>query len=158
MQYTVLRPAVLYGPYNYAPRESVFIRLMVQNGVLPHVVGTEGAFQFVYVKDAAEAVLRCLLNPAAYGQAYNLCQEQRVTYDVFFDVLKGAADVETEEIPLAAEAAAEQGIPLPFPVSAQETELYSGEKSRKELGMSYTELPEGMARTYRAFKGVYKTD
>ena len=158
MYYTVLRPAVLYGPYNYAPRESVFIQMMIQGRVLPHIIGTDGAFQFVYVKDAAEAVLRCLLNPAAYGQAYNLCQEQAVSYDVFFDLLKRVSDVEFDEISLTAEAAERQGVPLPFPVTAQETELYSNEKSRRELALSYTELSEGMARTYRAFKGVYKTD
>ncbi len=152
---TVLRPAVLYGPYNYAPRESAYIQLMVQNHVLPRVTDASGSFQFVYVKDAAEAVLKCLLNPKAYGQAYNVCPEETVTYKLFLDALGKAADVEFTEIPMTVSQALQQGVPLPFPVAEEESELYSGEKGRKELGFSYISLEEGMGRTYRAFKGVY---
>ncbi len=155
MQYTILRPAVLYGPYNYAPRESSYIGMMVQKHILPHIVDADGAFQFVYVKDAANAVIKCLLKESAYGQAYNLCQDQVVTYDVFFEVLRDAADVEMNVLPVTAAQAQNQGIPLPFPVTAEETELCSNEKGKRELGIVYTSLAEGMARTYRAFKGVY---
>lgn len=153
---TVLRPAFIYGPFNYAPRESAYIQLMVQNHVLPHITDAAGTFQFVYVKDAAEAALKCLLNPVAYGQAYNLCQDQAVTYEDFYQALRMAADVEAEELPVTAQAAQNMGIPLPFPVTAEESELSSNEKSKRELGVSYISFQEGMARTYRAFKGVYQ--
>ncbi len=155
IRYTVLRPAILYGPFNYAPRESEYIRMMVQNGVLPRITGAAGRFQFLYVKDAAKAVMRCLLNETACGQAYNLCGDEVLTYDLLLDGLKGAADLEVQEIPISCEQAGERGIPLPFPVTEAETELYSNEKSKRELGMVYTGFPEGMAKTYRAFKGVF---
>ena len=155
IHYTVLRPAILYGPFNYAPRESAYIQLMVQNHVLPHISDASGQFQFVYVKDAAEAILKCLLNEKAYGQAYNLCGEERLTYDLFFEALKKAADGEVTELLLTCQGALEQGIPLPFSVSEAETELYSNEKSRLELGMRYIDFMEGMMRTYRAFRGVF---
>ena len=95
---TVLRPAILYGPFNYAPRESAYIRLMVQNHILPHITDATGAFQFVYVKDAAEAILKCLLNAEAYGQSFNLCQDEILTYDLFYEALKKVSDVETEDL------------------------------------------------------------
>ncbi len=152
---TVLRPAVLYGPFNYAPRESEYIRYAVQDHVLPRITDAAGQFQFVYVKDAAEAIVKCLLNPHAYGQAYNLCQSQIMTYDIFMDGLKSAADEELQEIAVSCRQAVQQGIPLPFPVTEEETELCSNEKSIRELGMAYTAFEEGMAKTYRAFKGVY---
>lgn len=155
MENTILRPAVLYGPFNYAPRESAYIQLMVQNHVLPRITDASGAFQFVYVKDAADAVVKCLLNPRAYGEAYNLCPEETVTYDLFLEALKKAADVEYAEIPLTAAQALQQGVPLPFPLTEEESQLYSGEKGRTELDFQYISLEEGMARTYRAFKGVY---
>ena len=79
--YTVLRPAILYGPYNYAPRESAYIQMMLVNHTLPRFVDAEGRFQFIYVKDAALAILRVLGNEKAYGQSYNLCQDEVVTYD-----------------------------------------------------------------------------
>ncbi len=106
---TVLRPAILYGPLNYAPRESVYIRLLARNRVLPRITDAAGSFQFVYVKDAAQAVLSCLLNPRAYGQAYNLCGEEVLTYDAFFRELGKASDVEAREIPLTAREAESQG-------------------------------------------------
>lgn len=155
IEYTVLRPAVIYGPFNYAPRESAYIRLMVQEHVLPHVTDATGRFQFVYVKDAAEAVMKCLLNPRAYGQAYNLCQEQDITYDAFFEALKAASDDAPEELPMTIEEAAANGLPLPFPVTEEESELYSNEKGRDELEISYLDFAEGMARTYRAFRSVF---
>jgi len=153
---TVLRPAILYGPFNYAPRESEYIRMIVQDHVLPHITDAAGAFQFVYVKDAAEAVIKCLLNEKTYGQAYNLCGDEILNYDIFFEALQQAADVEHEVLAVTAAEAERQGIVLPFPVREEESELYSNEKSRAELGMHYTELSAGMARTYRAFKGVWQ--
>lgn len=151
---TVLRPAILYGPLNYAPRESVYIRLLARNRVLPRITDAAGSFQFVYVKDAAQAVLSCLLNPWAYGQAYNLCGEEVLTYDAFFRELGKASDVEAREIPLTAREAESQGLPLPFPLTEAETELYSNEKSKEELGLRYMDIGEGMARTYRAFRDI----
>lgn len=152
---TVLRPAILYGPFNYAPRESVYIRMMVQNHVLPHIKDAEGVFQMLYVKDGADAILRCLLREETYGQAYNLCQEPPVTYDDLYRALGAASDEALQEIAVSAGEAEAMGIPLPFPVRAEESIVYSGEKSRQELRMRYLDFSEGMARTYRAFRGVY---
>lgn len=155
---TVLRPAILYGPLNYAPRESVYIRLLVQNHLLPRITDAAGYFQFVYVKDAAEAIMKCLLNPEAYGQAYNLCGEEILTYDGFFRELRRASDVEVQEVALTAREAEGQGLPLPFPLTEEEAELYSNEKGKERLGLHYTDISEGMARTYRAFRNVYAVD
>ena len=157
--YTILRPAILYGPYNYAPRESVYIKMMLFNHALPHFTDADGKFQFVYVKDAARAVLKAIGNENAYGQSYNLCREETITYDSFFHALKSAADSEIteelQEIAITVEDAEVQHVPLPFPATAAETELCSNEKSIRELGMEYTDLQEGMIRTYRAFKNVF---
>lgn len=155
--YTVLRPAILYGPYNYAPRESVYIQMMVRQGVLPVLTDADGRFQFVYVKDAAEAVVRCLLNERAYNQGYNLCQDEIMDYELFFGTLKAIADVACEEIDVSVQQALERGLPVPFPATAAETELCSNEKGKKELGLTYTSFSEGMKKTYQAFKNVFKT-
>lgn len=157
--YTVLRPAILYGPYNYAPRESVYVQMLLQNHALPRFTDAQGQFQFVYVKDAAQAILRCLGNEKAYGRAYNLCQDEIVTYESFFETLKKAAepgDLEgMAEVPLTVEQAAAQGVPVPFPATAAETHLCDNSRGKEELGISYTDFGEGMRRTYRAFRSVY---
>ena len=51
--------------------------------------------------------------------------------------------------------AMQQGLPMPFAVTSQETELYENIRSIQELGISYTSLEEGMGKTYRAFRNVY---
>lgn len=156
VQYTVLRPAILYGPYNYAPRESAFIQLMVQQKILPHITDSSGKFQMVYVKDATNAVMHCLLNEAAYGQAYNLCQDEILDYEIFCQKLVEVADIDFSEVPLTCEQAQRQGVPLPFPLTAEETLLCSNEKGKEELGLTYTDFSEGMAKTYKAFKNIYE--
>lgn len=157
--YTVLRPAILYGPYNYAPRESAYIQMLLQNHALPRFADADGRFQFVYVKDAAQAILKCLGNEKACGQAYNLCGDQVLTYDDFFEALKQAAESEDllglNEVTITVEQAVGQGVPLPFPATAAETHLCDNDKGKRELGLVYTELAEGMRRTYRAFRNVY---
>ena len=165
--YTILRPAVLYGPYNYAPRESVFIQIALQNHLLPEIADAAGKFQFTYVKDGAEAIEKCLLNEKAYGQAYNLCGDEILDYRLFIEGLEQAMQederiaenakkpMHCKRIQITVQEAMAQGIPLPFAVYEEETELYSNEKSKKELEMVYTSFEEGMKKTYQAFKGVF---
>lgn len=156
VNWTVLRPGILYGPYNYAPRESIYIQLMVQQQILPRITDADGQFQMVYVKDAAEAIRKCLCNPQAYGKAYNICEREPVTYGSLADMLQQACNEQPVQVlSMTAEQAAQQGIPLPFAVRESETELYDNTRSLRELGMTYTPLQEGMDRTYRAFRKVY---
>ncbi len=156
IHYTILRPAILYGPYNYAPRESVYIKMLVQNHILLNIADTEGKFQFVYIKDAAQAILNCLLNQAAFEQTYNICNDTVIDYPLFFEALQNAADVPFELTALTVDQAQAQNIPLLFPLIEAEVVLCSNEKSKKELGMQYTNLSEGMIKTYHAFKNVFE--
>lgn len=152
--YMILRPAVIYGADNYAPRESLFIRYMTEAGILPMVVGAEGQFQMVYVEDVAEAVLRscslelpgCDGEGACRGECINICSGEITTYDTFFDALRSAyMDASYKEIHMNVRSAVEQGAPLPFPVTAEESELCSGSKSERLLGMKYVKLADGLS-------------
>ncbi len=70
-------------------------------------------------------------------------------------VSDAAHSVSVKTVPFTVEAFTSQGLELPFPVTEAESELYSNEKSRRELGMVYTEFTEGIRRTYRAFRSVF---
>ena len=151
IRWTVLRPAILYGPYNYAPRELLYIQMAVQNHALPEFTDADGRFQMVYIKDAAEAVMRCLEREASCDQAYNICQDEIVSYGDLMAKLRAASGEELETVSMTAAEAQQRGIPLPFPVFAGETELCANEKGKRELGPSYLPFAEGMRRTYQAF-------
>lgn len=163
--YTVLRPVILYGPYNYAPREAAYIQMALKNHALPRFTDTDGRFQFVYVKDAAEAALRCIGNESAYGQAYNLSGNEVLDYETVLQeiaALTGPVGASTDSpadekrgvdrISLTLREAEAKGIPIPFPAAAAETELVSNQKSREELGMVYTDFHSGMRKTFAAFQ------
>ncbi len=157
--YTVIRPAFMYGPYNYAPRESVFIGSMVRDKRLYRITGCDGSFQCTYVADAAQAVIESLLNGKTYGKAYHICGSEHITYERFADALERAGKAEKIEFEVRSlpfYAAAAQGIELPFPVAASETVYYDNSRSIQDINMKYTAFEEGMLRTFKAFRTVYE--
>ena len=155
METVILRPAFLYGPYNYAPRESWYIEKIVRGEPIPVPTDAAGRFQFVFVKDAAEAILACIREEKAAGEAYNLSAPEILDYPAFMDTLEAVSDLPFTTRPVTVEEVLREGIPLPFPLKEAESELFSGEKLCRELGISYTPFREGMEKTYRAFKSVY---
>jgi nucleoside-diphosphate-sugar epimerase len=157
MNYTILRPSIIYGPYNYAPRESVYIQLIVHNNIIPHITDAEGKFQLVYVKDVAQAIVKCLTTDKSHNQTYNISSDEILDYNDFYQSLKTASDIDCTEIPMTIQSAQAQNLPLPFPLNEMEAELADNTKSKLNLGMVYTSINEGMKKTYNAFKNVFMT-
>jgi nucleoside-diphosphate-sugar epimerase len=155
IKYTILRPSIIYGPFNYAPRESVYIQLIVQNNLLPHIIDTKGKFQLVYVKDVANAILLCLANDKAYNNVYNISGDEILDYDGFYQSLANVADIKFTEIPMTVQTAEGQSLPLPFPLTEMEAEIADNSRSKADLKINYTPITEGMAKTYNAFKNVF---
>ncbi len=156
MESVILRPAFIYGPYNYAPRESWYIEKVVRGEPLPVPFDGTGQFQTVYVKDAAEAVIACIRQDAAAGQAFNLSAPEVLDYGSFIETLRTAADRPFSTFFLTVEDSFREGVPLPFPLTAEESELFSGEKITRLLGLTYTPFREGMKKTFIAFRSVYE--
>jgi nucleoside-diphosphate-sugar epimerase len=158
MAYTILRPAIIYGPYNYAPRESLYFRMIKEKHILPVIEDATGQFQFTYVMDAVRAVEACLAysqgnnetdkNDASLIKAYNICNPELADYKKFYAVLNEVVDVEYNKIPVNVEQTVTRGLPAPFPLTSGETELCDSSRSVKELGITYTDLTEGMKATY----------
>ncbi|MBD5544840.1 MAG: NAD-dependent epimerase/dehydratase family protein [Lachnospiraceae bacterium] len=153
--YTSIRPGIIYGPFNYAPRESMFIQWIVTGQPLPYPVDADGQFQFAYVKDVARAILSAIGHKKAYNQAFNVCGNEIIDYKYFFEVLKRVSDRPFVLQEITTKQAIKQNIPLPFPLTKEETELYDGGKIKKELAFEYTSFEEGMEKTFQAFKNVF---
>ena len=156
MENVILRPAFIYGPYNYAPRESWYIEKVVKREPLPVPSDAEGRFQTVYVKDAAEAIMECVRQSAAAGRAFNLAAPEVLDYPGFIETLRLVSDRPFTTRSLTVEESLREGVPLPFPLTAEESELFSGERITRLLGVRYTPFKDGMEKTFRAFRSVYE--
>ncbi len=151
--WTSVRPAMLYGPYNYAPRESFYAKCMAEGKPMYYPVDAEGQFQFVYVKDAAKMLLALRGNVEAYCEAYNLCNTEPVDYSFVFSLLKElelpGTFIQEGRIQDAADRY------FPFPLTKEETELYDGRKILSVTGESYSDLKEQMQQTIRCFYDIF---
>ena len=113
-------------------------------------------FQTVFVKDAAEAIVACILKPEAANEAFNLAAPEVLDYPAFMKALEKASDRPFRTRPVTVAEVLREGIPLPFPLAAQESELFDGSKLTRALGIAYTPFTEGMEKTFTAFRSVYE--
>ena len=67
---TILRPSIVFGPEDQFFNR--FAALAMVSPVLPLIGGGETRFQPVYVGNVADAVVRCLDDPATAGRTYEL--------------------------------------------------------------------------------------
>lgn len=146
MAYTSIRPAFIYGPDNYAPRESMYFHWIAQAGQILHPIDATGEFQMVFVEDVARAIDQALLNEAAYDQAFNLAPFPMTTYESFAVALGESVGDAFEKVPVTLETIAQKQIPLPFPLTKEESNRYNGEKALTLIG-SYTKLTDGLRYT-----------
>lgn len=154
--YTILRPAFIFGPYNYAPRESWYIRRIVRGEPLCQPSDARGQFQMVYVKDVGEAISLCIGSRSAENQIYNLSAPDILDYPKYMKLLETVSDREFQTVNVTVNEVLRQRIPLPFPLTEEESELFDGSKIVRDLGFAYSDLKESMKLTFQAFRGVYE--
>ena len=153
--YTIVRPNFIYGPYNYAPRESFFIQQIVKGLPVPYPTDATAKFSMVYVLDVARALGIFVGNEKAYNEAFNLAGKEQMTYAMLFSELERISGTAFLKRPVTISRAADENIPLPFPLDADD--LISGEKMTRYFGFEYTPFAEGMAKTFTAFRPVFSS-
>jgi nucleoside-diphosphate-sugar epimerase len=147
--YTILRPTFIYGPLNYAPRESYFVELIARKHTVPVPVDATANWSFVYVKDVAAALIAIIGDKRADNETFNLAGVEAVTYTRLigdFERFNGGSfdtrSVTVEEIE-------RDHLPLPFPLT--DDDLVSGEKFARTFDFKYTPFSEGMENTFKSF-------
>ena len=148
--YTILRPAFVYGPYNYAPRESYFFELLLAGQTIPVPEHSLALFQFVYVKDIADILFNCLGNEKVYNNTYNLAAEELISYYKLIEVLEQVSGRRIYTKRLSISTINKNNIPLPFPLDQHE--LYSGSLVSDTLNFNYTRFAKGMEETFNFYK------
>lgn len=152
--YTVLRPAIIYGFYNYAPREQYFFDLLRDGKpfVLPEF--DLALFNFIWVVDMAQMIIRCIGEEKALNQDFNLSSDELVSYPKIVEVLENITGKKIEVVSKSIEEINSERIPLPFPLDVHL--IYSGSKLQRMLNFNYTPLMTGMSETFRYYRMVQK--
>lgn len=150
--WTSIRPAFIYGPDNYAPREGFYFHWIENAGQILHPTDATGEFQMVYVEDVARAILRVIGNETALNRAFNLAPLPAVTYESLADALQEAEDTPFIRVPVTVQTIMERQIPLPFPLTREESNWYDGRAVLQLIG-HYTSLTDGLKCTVAWNKG-----
>jgi len=151
--YTIVRPCFIYGPYNYAPRESYFIEKIVKGIPVPEPGDARAKFSMVYVLDVARALEMFVGDKKAFNESFNLAGVEQVTYATLLSELERCNGAAFSKIPMTVSQVKADKLPLPFPLDMDD--LCSGEKMTQSFGFKYTSFTEGMEKTFAAFKSVY---
>jgi nucleoside-diphosphate-sugar epimerase len=153
LPFTIFRPAFIYGPYNYAPRESWFVEKIVHGQPVPYPTDATAQFNFLYVTDMARALIAAAANPKVFGQILNLAGPEAVDYPRYFAELERCNGAPFATEPVSVQQVLQRNIPLPFPLT--DNDLTSGALAAETLDFAYTPFSEGMDKAFTAFKNVY---
>lgn len=147
--HTAIRPAFIYGKYNYAPRENYFFDLIMKNEAVVLPENGLALFSFVSVWDVARILIGCINNRRVYGGAFNAAEEEMISYDRLLEVLEAVTGLKPAIQRMSVDEINRKRIPLPFPLD--EHLIYSGALIRDILRFEYTPLLEGMRETFRYY-------
>jgi 2'-hydroxyisoflavone reductase len=149
IKFTIIRPAFIYGKYNYAPRESYFFDLITEGKPVIVPENNLPLFSFVSVWDTALITAGCLESGAVHGRAFNASAPELVSYRRLVEVFETVTEKELDVEEMSVEDIIEKQVPLPFPLD--EHLVYSGALIQECLDFRYTGFLDGMRETYRCY-------
>jgi nucleoside-diphosphate-sugar epimerase len=150
--WTVLRPSILYGRYNYAPRETYFFDLMEKEAAIVIPEHNLALFNFIFVEDLAAIIGLCMETSKSYDQVFNAVSPEFVSYEKFVELLGLISGKSFKTIEKPPQTIMQERIPLPFPMDYHQ--VYSGAKFQKAFGFKYTPLVKGMQKTYEFYRFI----
>jgi 2'-hydroxyisoflavone reductase len=153
--YTIFRPAYIYGPFNYAERESFFVELIASGNTVPVPTDSAARFSMVYVRDVARAAEVCIGDERAYNEIFNLAAPEQVTYSIMMGYFQRFNEGPFRSRQVTVEEIKKEHIALPFPLT--EDELYSGEKFADTFDFKYTSFSSGMEKTFKIYYSIFTT-
>ncbi|MDO4189112.1 MAG: DUF4125 family protein [Lachnospiraceae bacterium] len=142
-----IRPTFIYGQDNYASRESMFFDWVEKAGQVIYPEDATGHFQMVYVEDVARIILKICGNDLCRNTCFNITGDEVITYDKFINSLSIAMNKKIERVNISVSEINEREIPLPFPLTEEESEIYTSDNI-KMLDIKYTNLADGLKKTY----------
>ena len=152
--FTSLRPAIIYGEYNYAPRESYFFDLLQDKKPVILPDNELALFSFVWVVDVAKIIIKCLGNEQVFGKAFNISAKELISYRRLIEVIEKVSGKTFEIVKMSVDEINRMQIPLPFPLDGHL--IYSGTSIQSVLDFEYTPFEDGMRKTYDYYQLLQK--
>ncbi len=144
--YTILRPAIVYGPYNYAPREFMLFEAMDRNEIIVLPEDDPSCYSFIYVVDLARIILACMQKKQVINLPFNVCAEEFITYGHLSHELEKLSQNPVHFIRKDITAIYREEIPMPFPPG--QNLAYCGDALQKILDFNFTPFSQGLRDTY----------
>ena len=151
---TSLRPAIIYGEYNYAPRETYFFDLINDDKTVILPNNELPLYSFVYVVDVARIIIKTIGNTDLFNQAFNISAPELISYKRMIEVFEEISGKKINTRKMSIENINRKGVPLPFPLDSHL--IYSGTRIQNLLNFEYTSFVQGMRQTYEYYQMVQK--
>ena len=148
--YTILRPAIIYGRYNYVNREKYFFDLISKNEEVIIPSDSLALFSMVYVHDIAKILILAVKSKKLLNKTLNLSSTELISYSGFIRTLRRITGKTITVRKLPSREIINQKIPLPFPIDQHL--IYSGNAVLNEVKFQYTPFTDGMGDTYNFYK------
>jgi len=133
VNYTSIRPVYIYGPLNYNPVEEYFFHRIAAGRPICVPGSGQQVTQLGHVGDLADAFVKCLGNPAAAKQIYNIAGDRYATFDGIAKACAAAAGAPAPKLVHYNAKEFDFGKLKAFPMRDQHF-FTSVEKAQKELG------------------------
>lgn len=151
--FTSLRlPMVNSERDNYHRLEN-YLRRMSDGG--PLLIPSDGnlPLRHVYGEDVVCAIRLCLGNPASIGRAYNISQDETLSLSEFLDLVRQIAGSKFQVVALPRELLdSARLLPHCSPFSDPWMSSLANERSKQELGMTYTPVREYLEKLVKRFR------
>lgn len=147
ISWTIFRPSIIYGRFNYAPREDYFFDLMEKDEPIIIPEKNLALFTFIFVEDLAKIIINSIGNKAVFNQVFNTVSPEYVSYQTYLETLEQITEKKIKTIQMSVADIIKKKIPLPFPIDQHQ--IYSGNKLYTALRFEFTPLCDGLKKTYK---------
>lgn len=150
---TILRPAIIYGFYDYSDRESYFFDAALSGKVLYIPEKSLAMYSFIWVVDLAKILLSCIGEKRVFGEIYNVAGPELISYDSIVETLGSLCPnpLDIERWPM--NVLQRVGVRLPYP--PDQHLLYDGNKIQSALGHEMTSFSEGVKMSFEYYCSVH---
>ena len=159
LQYTILRPTMIYG----SPRDRNMwrlIRFMRYSSIVPVFGDGNYLQQPVHVNDVAQAILGCLKSDSTIGRCYDIAGKNPLTYNEVIDTAAQQMQKRVWKMHIPAKPVVLllkflERLRIPFPIKAEqvmrlnENKNFGYDESTRDFGFSPLTFTEGIALELR---------